>query len=240
VRFLILAAALLTVLSQSAPAAQIEQIAYATEPQTLTGYLCKPDGLAPGKHPAVMYVHGGMMNIIGGAPKESCAALAEAGYIGFAPIRRPTMEIGPSRADVRTALNYLIALEIVDPTRIALMGYSRGWALTFMAAAEGAPIKAALIMASAAPPPQSGFTLADAPKIKVPTFLIVAENDTGSKKTNGQNTIAGMKSMEAALNAAGNPASLIVTPRYRSEGHEMFEEIGAYWTDVVAFLKQNL
>ena len=227
--------------SASADAASMEEVVYATQPTRLTGYLCKPANLAPGKQAAVLYNHGGMQAIIGGAPKETCAALAEAGFIGFAPIRRPTMEVGPSRADVRTALAYLANLDIVDPKRIAMVGFSRGGALTFMAAAEEAAISAAVIMASAAPPAQSGFTLADAPKIKIPVFLIVAENDTGSKKTNGQNTIAGMKRMQTALNEAGNPARLVVYPRFRtSDGHEMFEEIGVYWPDVVAFLKQQL
>ena len=121
-----------------------------------------------------------------------------------------------------------------------MIGFSRGGALTFMAAADGAPIKAAIIMAGAAPPPESGFTLANTPKIKVPTLLMVAENDTGSKKTNGQNTIAEMKRMEAAFAQSGNPARLIIYTRYRSDGHEMFEEISAYWKDVTAFLKQHL
>lgn len=227
--------------SGNASAASMEDVVYTTQPTRLTGYLCKPANAAPGKQPAVLYNHGGMQAIVGGAPKETCAALAEAGFLGFAPIRRPTMEVGPSRVDVRAALAYLASLDIVDPKRIAMVGFSRGGALTFMAAAEEAAISAAVIMASAAPPAQSGFTLADAPKIKIPVLLIVAENDTGSKKTNGQNTIAGMKRMASALNEAGNPARLVVYPGFRGgDGHEMFEEIGIYWPDVVAFLKQNL
>lgn len=228
----------LLVAASVAYAADMQEVVYATQPQRLSGYLCRP--AAAGKQPAVLYNHGGMRDIVGGAPKPTCAALAEAGFVGFSPIRRPTQEVGPSRSDVRAALDYLRGLDFVDADRIAMMGFSRGGALTFMAAAEGLPFKTAVIFASAAPPAASGFTLADAPKIKLPLFLGVAENDTGSKKTNGQNTIDTMRRMEAALNAAGNPVKLVVYPRYPRDGHEMFEEIGAYWPDVVAFLKKTL
>jgi len=87
---------------------------------------------------------------------------------------------------------------------------------------------------------QSGFTLGDAVKIRVPVLLLVAENDTGSRKTMGQNTFEGMRRMSAALTEAGNTPKLIVYPPYRGDGHEMFFEIGAYWTDVVEFLKKHL
>lgn len=95
-------------------------------------------------------------------------------------------------------------------------------------------------MASAMPPPQSGFTLGDAGKIRVPVLLLVAGNDTGSRKTTGQNTLEGMRRMSAALTEAGNTPKLIVYPPYRGDGHEMFFEIGAYWTDVVEFLEKQL
>ena len=39
---------------------------------------------------------------------------------------------------------------------------------------------------------------------------------------------------------AGNTPQLIVYPAYGGDGHEMFFEIGAYWTDVVEFLKKHL
>ncbi|MBI2437351.1 MAG: hypothetical protein HYV36_00850 [Lentisphaerae bacterium] len=95
-------------------------------------------------------------------------------------------------------------------------------------------------MASAIPPPGSGFTFDDAVKIRVPVLLLVAENDTGSRKTMGQNTVEGMRRMSAALTEAGNTPKLIVYPPYRDDGHELFFKIGAYWTDVIEFLKKHL
>lgn len=217
---------------------EIRKVAYTTNPMSLKGYLCCPSGAGP--FPAVLYNHGGVGNIIGGAPKETCEALAAAGFVGFAPIRRQTHSMAGHLEDVQAGIDYLLGLDYVDRKRVAMMGFSRGGALTFMAAARGAPIKAGVIMGSASPPPRSGFTLRDAVNIRVPVFLLVAKNDTGSRKTMGQNTLAGMRRMAAALIEAGNTPKMIVYPPYGSDGHEMFFEIGAYWTDVVGFLKKNL
>ena len=219
-------------------AAEIEEVTYTSGSPSLTGYLFRPMGNGP--CPAVLYNHGGVGMIIGGAPEETCEALAKAGFVGFSPIRRQTRSLRGHPGDVRAGLNYLRGLDTVDGDRVAMMGFSRGGVLTFMTAATDAPIKAAIIMAGAAPPPRSGFTLSDAGKIKVPTLLMVAENDTGSRKTLGQNTLEGMQRMAAALENGGNPARLIVYPSYGNDGHEMFFEIGKYWSDVVAFLKAQL
>jgi dienelactone hydrolase len=228
----------LTTLGGNAVGGDLRKVVYTTKPETLKGYLCRPSGA--GQFPAVAYNHGGVGDIIGGAPKETCEALAAAGFVGFAPIRRQTRSMAGHPDDVQAGLDYLLGLDYVDRDRVAMMGFSRGGALTFMAAARAAPIKAAVIMASANPPLESGFTFGDAVNIRVPVLLLVAENDTGSRKTMGQNTLEGMRRMSAALAEAGNTPKLIVYPPYRGDGHEMFFEIGAYWTDVVEFLKKHL
>lgn len=228
----------LSAVGGNAVGGEFREVVYTTTPETLKGYLCRPSGAGP--FPAVAYNHGGLGDIIGGAPKETCEALAAAGFVGFAPIRRQTRSMAGHPDDVQAGLNYLLGLDYVDRNRVAMAGFSRGGALTFMAAARRAPIKGAVIMASAVPPPQSGFTFGDAIKIRVPVLLLVAGNDTGSRKTMGQNTLEGMRRMSAALTEAGNTPKLIVYPPYRGDGHEMFFEIGAYWTDVVVFLKRHL
>jgi len=236
-RMLFLALTFATV-GGNAVAGQVGEVVYTTTPETLKGYLCRPSGAGP--FAAVAYNHGGIGDIMGGAPKETCEALAAAGFVGFAPIRRQTRSMAGHPDDVQAGLDYLLRLDYVDRNRVAMTGFSRGGALTFMATGRGAPIKAAVIMASAMPPPQSGFTFADAVKIRVPVLLLVAENDTGSRTTMGQNTLEGMRRMSVALAEAGNIPTLIVYPPYRGDGHEMFFEIGAYWTDVVEFLKKHL
>lgn len=228
----------LAALGGNAFGSEIGEVVYATDPQTLKGYLCRPPGAGP--FPAVAYNHGGAGDLIGGAPKESCEALAAAGFVGFSPMRRRTESMAGHPEDAQAGLDYILRLDYVDRKRVAMAGFSRGGALTFMAVARGAPVKAAVIMASAMPPPQSGFTLRDAAKIRVPVLLLVAENDTGSRKTMGQNTFETMRRMSAALAEAGNAPKLIVYPPYRRDGHEMFFEIGVYWKDVVEFLKKHL
>lgn len=228
----------LTAVGGNAFGGSVREVVYATAPETLNGYLCRPTGAGP--FPAVVYNHGGVGNIIGGAPRETCEALAAAGFVGFAPIRRRTRSMAGHAEDVQAGLDYLLGLDYVDRNRVAMAGFSRGGALTFMAAARGARIKAVVIMASAIPPSRSGFALSDAVKIRMPVLLLVAENDTGSRKTKGRNTVEGMRRLSAALAEAGNAPNLIVYPSYGGDGHEMFFEIGAYWTDVVDFLRKHL
>lgn len=227
-----------TGIAGSAVGAELSEVVYTETPETLKGYLCRPSGTGP--FPAVAFNHGGVGNIMGGAPRETCQALAAAGFVAFAPVRRQTRSMAGHLDDVQAGLAYLLGLGYVDRSRIAMAGFSRGGALTFMAAARGAPIKVAVIMASAAPPRDSGFTIDDAPKIRIPILLLVAENDTGSKKTLGQNTVKTIRQMSDALTAAGNAPKLVVYPPYGADGHEMFFEVGAYWKDVLDFLRKHL
>ena len=202
-------------------AGQVEEVTYRTDPD-LKGYLCRPEGNGP--FPAAIFNHGGLGDIIGGAPEGTCEALAEAGFVGFPPIRRLTRSMR--------------GLDQVDRNRVSMIGFSRGAALTFMAASKEISIKRAVIMASAFPPPRSGFTLKIADQVEVPVQVLVAEIDTGSRKTRGQDTLAGMRRMEDALTCAGNPPRLFVYPPYGNDGHEMFFEIGKYWSDVIDFISQ--
>lgn len=236
-RILLLALALAGV-GGNAVGADLREVDFATIPEPLKGYLCRPSGAGP--FPAVVYNHGGIGDIVGGAPKETCEALAAAGFVGFAPIRRQTRALAGHSADVQAALDYLLGLDYVDRDRVGMAGFSRGGALTTMASAGNAPIKAAVIMAGAVPPPRSGFRFGDLARIRIPVLLLVAENDTGSPKTMGRDIVEEMRRIAAALTQAGNAPRLIVYPPYGDDGHEMFFEIGNYWKDVVAFLRKHL
>ena len=98
----------------------------------LTGTLCLPKGVGP--FAAVVYHHGGMGDRVGGAPKATCNALAEAGFVGLSLIRRPCIRqiagsvrpdvwdqdepapifgMDPLEADMMTAL-----LELTDPASL--------------------------------------------------------------------------------------------------------------------------
>lgn len=102
---------------------EVGEVVYTTKPETLKGYLCRPSGTGP--FPAVAYHHGGLGDIIGGAPKETCEALAAAGFVGFAPIRQ-TCSMAGHPDDVQAGLDYLLRFVCVDRNRVAMAGSSRG------------------------------------------------------------------------------------------------------------------
>lgn len=195
--------------------------------------LCVPD--LPGPLPAVVYNHGGLGDKIGGAPAETCAALAQAGYVGFSPIRRQTVQMEGHLDDVMAAIDYVLALEYVDGSRLGVMGFSRGGFLTFTAATRRPDFAAVVIMAPApARGPYAG-SLSQGSNITAPVLFLVAENDTVQA-----DHIASTQSYYDAIASGGNQPELIVYPPYGNDGHNMFFEIGAYWADVVRFLDANL
>ena len=201
----------------------------------LGGTLCKPAGAGP--WPAVIYNHGGLGHIIGGAPEETCQALAMAGFIGFSPIRRPTRLLFGHLDDVLAALNYIKSQSFVDGSRIAMMGFSRGGMLTYQAAIIRTELKAVVIMAIAV---NRIVDLSVAGAVAAPVLLLVAQNDTGSRRTRGRNTLQGMKDLNLALNLAGKKPRFIIYPEYGSDGHRLFFSVNRYWKDIIIFLRSHL
>jgi hypothetical protein len=215
-----------------------DYVTYATGQFTLKGDLCKPPGNGP--FAAVVFNHGGAGTIIGGAPKETCAALAKAGFVGFSPIRRPTRRLTGHLGDVMAAVAHVKGLAYVDRDRIALIGFSRGGMLAFQAAARRDEFRALVIMATAFGRGRGGLDLDQARSIDAPVLVLVAANDTGSRRTHGMNTLAGSRKLAQALRAADKDVRLIVYPPYRDDGHTLFFTVGRYWRDVVAFLRKHL
>lgn len=213
-------------------------VTYRSGEPTLSGRLCKPEG--PGPFAAVIFNHGGLGSIIGGAPDATCAALAEAGYVGFSPIRRLTRPLFGHLDDVAAAIDYVKSVPGVDGARLGMIGFSRGGMLTFQTAVRRNDLKAVVIMAAAAGPRGDALTSEDASAVTAPVLILVAENDTGSRTTMGGNTLRYTRELAAALKAAKRDAELIVYPPYGSDGHQLFFSVGDYWPDVTAFLDRNL
>jgi len=234
-RLLLLLPALMIALAMHPAVA--EKLVYSGKPK-LSGRLCKPDG--PGPFPAVIYNHGGLGNIVGGDPNGACEALKKAGYIGFSPMRRKTRSMKGHPEDVSAAVEALGGVEGVDPERMAMIGFSRGGLLTLMAGNQDRRLKALVIMAVAAGGRGQLDRATRDLTLTAPVLLMVAENDTGSRTTQGQNTKAGMLSLNKALKAAGKDVRLVVLPSHGSDGHQAFSKIGGYWTEVLEFLKRNL
>jgi dienelactone hydrolase len=222
----------------SGVSSEVATVTYRSGNPTLTGYLCKPEG--PGPFAAVIYNHGGLGHIIGGAPRETCQALAAAGYVGFSPIRRQTRPLHGHLDDVTAALSHVRGLDMVDPNRLAMIGFSRGGLLTLGAASRGANLRAVVIMASALGRGHLEAELARAGDMTAPVLILVAENDIGSRRTMGQNLVEASRRIDRELKAAGRTSKLIVYPSYGDDGHAMFFEVGAYWADVEKFLNDHL
>lgn len=209
-----------------------KEVIYCDNPN-LSGYLALPAGEWP--FAAVIYNHGGFENMIGGAPEETARELAKAGYVGFSPIRREEMSMDGNLQDILAATDYLKGLQEVDKDRIAIMGFSRGGLLALLTAINGLQCKAIVVMA---PAPGKGHiqeAFQQIEKISAPVLLLVAENDNKQA-----NHVEICQKLERAMRSNGKQAQLIIYPAFASDGHKMFFEIGAYWQDVLEFLKEHL
>ncbi len=207
------------------------EVTYSNQPE-LQGYLCVPEGVAP--LPAVIYHHGGKEGAIGGAPEEACAELAQAGFVGFAPIRRSEESMDGNLQVVLVAAEYVRNLPYVDTDRMAILGFSRGGLLTFLAAADRPnDYKAIVIMAAAVGVVNKFQNRID--KIAAPVLLLISENDVAQA-----DHLKVMMELEEVLLAANKETTLIVYPPFGNDGHRMFFEIGSYWQDVELFLTDNL
>ncbi len=215
------------------------QVSYPSGSLTLVGTLCKPAGIGP--FAATSYHHGGKEGQIGGAPEETCAALAQAGFVGFAPIRRTDLDFQGNLTDVQAGIDYLKTLAYVDPNRLAVVGFSRGGLLAFMATTSRSDLQALVILA---PAPSQGDTSLDelAKKVTTPVLIQVASNDLPSKLNGGENLVDQAKAYERALRTAGKEVELQIQPPYqgKNDGHLLFFSIGDYWSGVIEFLEGEL
>jgi dipeptidyl aminopeptidase/acylaminoacyl peptidase len=120
--------------------------------------LCRPEGKGP--FPAIIWSHGRVTDAAvlerastGGWPRL-CQAFASDGFLAFVPIREFERGAGPhnlrhNEAELSQAVDYVKGLPDVDPSRLALMGHSRGGLLTLMLGLERKDLKALIITAPA-------------------------------------------------------------------------------------------
>jgi len=202
--------------------------------------LCQPQGKGP--FPAVVHNHGVGVDIQGyqKAVRRGydlpgiCKELAAAGFLTFIPIRHGgsgLRNIPPHKDQVLEAIDYVKRLPEVDPSRIALMGNSRGALLTLMVGVEQKELKALIIMAV----PEIGKNLAkamsDITALEAPVLLLVEAGDEPEFQKN-------FDALDQALRANNKE---VKSMRYnRGGGHNLFHSVGYYMTDVTAFLKDKL
>lgn len=201
--------------------------------------LCRPEGQGP--FPTVVYNHGLIVDNIGyqraarrGYDLEGiCQALAKDGFLAFAPLRKSGKgNIPRHKVEVSQAVDYVKTIPVVDQSRIALMGFSRGGLLTLMVGVERSDLKALLILAPA-PGGKGEFVKAveRAPSLNAPVLLLVEAGD-------GTDILEHFALLDQALRARKKEVRSI---RYeRGGGHLLFYDVNYYWDDVRTFLREKL
>jgi len=196
--------------------------------------LYRPQGKGP--FPTVVFNHALIVDNIGYQKAAQrgydlqgvCQALAKDGFLAFAPLRQSgPRNIPRHKEEVLRAVDYVKTLAEVDPSRIALMGLSRGGLLTLMVGTERSDLKALVILA----PSPGGKAVKQASSLNAPVLLLVEASDDAPILEN-------FDMLEKALRAHGKENRSI---RYhRGGGHLLFYDVNYYWDDVRTFLREKL
>lgn len=198
---------------------------------SLPAYLARPSG--QGARGAVIVVNEifGIHDYI----KDVCRRFAREGYVALAPDYfdragdpAPLTDFAEIRAivaaatheqvmgDTAGALDWLARQRFVNSSQFAITGFCWGGAVTWMAAARFAQIKAGVAWYGRLTPPAAGGFGAEAGRpwpvnvaadLKAPVLGLYAENDSGIP-------LSTVEEMRAALAAAGNPkgSEIVVYP----------------------------
>ena len=200
--------------------------------------VCQPRGGGP--FPAVVYNHGRIVDLVGymealkrGYDMDGiCKTLADDGYLAFMPIRTSGRgNIPGHKEEVARALEHVKTRLDVDPSRIALMGLSRGGLLTLMVGIERNDLKALIILAPA--PGRGHFKMAvqRVHSLIHPVLLLVEAEDDARILEN-------FEMLGQALKKHVKKAQII---RYnRGGGHRLFSKVDYYWKNVRAFLRETI
>ncbi|MAE05388.1 MAG: dienelactone hydrolase family protein [Nitrospinota bacterium] len=195
---LFMALALITHFLSFSVQAETNWVGFQVGDDDVKALIALPKGTGP--HPAVIYNHGGIVREKGYSTATErgydmigyVEAIAEAGYVGFAPVREHLTNedyeaaISGGVKIVKAAIGYLKRHNKVDPSRIGAIGFSEGGLVTLWSAIEGAGLKTVVLMSPA--------TIRDAGKrqlkaaarrpnlqrLKMPVMLTVGTDDNRS------------------------------------------------------------
>jgi dienelactone hydrolase len=164
--------------------AEASPVSYRFGGENRQALICRPEGKGP--FPAVVYNHGRIADMEGtaGASErgydlaEFCRALAKDGFLALAPIRDSGRgDIPGHREEVSRAVDYIKTLPDVDPSRVALMGFSRGGLLTLLVGVERRDLKALLILAPAPGRGRFAEAVLRVASLNSPVLLLVETGD---------------------------------------------------------------
>ena len=233
----------------------------------IEAYFYKPEG--EGRFPLVIYNHGSRA---GGEKKEIpfryvANVLKANGYAELVPERRGygksdgqtfTDEVGndisdlmmkrfrEEASDVLAGVDFIKTNHSIDPTRIAIMGWSHGGVVTLLTASERHEFVAVIDQAGGALTWNRSPTLqtelpAAARKINAPTVCMDAENDatTNAVKEVGEAIKSSGQSEKTIIYPAFTPSS---NPSHIAPGHLIFgaEGISIWQGDMLSFLHAHL
>ncbi|HEY8187310.1 MAG TPA: dienelactone hydrolase family protein [Pyrinomonadaceae bacterium] len=173
-----------------------------------------------------------------GGWRDTCKRLAADGFLAFIPIRefptdRKPPQVPSNKNELSQAVDHVKSLPEVDPSRVTLMGHSRGGLLTLMVGLERKDLKALIITAPASISPYFSQEVARVPLINAPVLLMVEVSDE-------MGSLSAVNILDEALRNQGKEVRTI---RYdRGGGHFLFIRSGDlyWWDDVRAFLREKL
>jgi len=206
--------------------------------------VCAPKGQGP--FAAVVFNHGSVVDGWGwpGAIQNGyrldnvCEKLAAEGYFVFAPIREK-YALGKDfmsyketyREIVLQAIDHVKTLPEVDNTRVALVGFSMGGLVSFKVALEREDLRAVVLLAPAVDRGLLGKAAKDIGRLSAPLLVMIEESDAPQR-------LRGVATIENAMRAHDKPLRLV---RYnRGGGHQLFCDVGYWWEDLAAFLREHL
>jgi dienelactone hydrolase len=218
-------------LSHSAPLSS-----YKLDGEQHDALVCRPSGKTP--YAAVVFNHGAVVEQRGyeGAAengynlKAICEAFAADGFFVFAPIRKGGSENTPRHKDqIARSIDHVKALPGVDAGRVALVGFSRGGALSLSVALGRSDLKALVLLAPVGREVQELSGRLDS--IKAPVLLLVEASDQSG-------VIANFKQLDQRLR--NNRKEVRSITYDRGGAHRLFYDVSYYWDDLRRFLRDKL
>lgn len=212
-------------------------VTYTTKQGQNRAVLHKPQG--PGPFPVIIYNHGAVVEFDGyeGARERGydldgmAESLAAEGFIVFAPLRETGVDQDSEHvALINDAVDYAKTLPQADPSHVAMVGFSRGASLSYLAARGRNDLRALVLLALAG---GEGF-LNDRPdqrRFKVPVLLLIAADDIPER-------VELMDIAQREISTGGGEVRAIRYPQ--GGGHELFWKKDYYWQDLRSFLEEKL